>query len=128
MGVFDKLMFWKKKEDDLGLGNLGAANPNMGAVPDDPFSSEIGMPQQQFGQYRQQYSQQQYPGQFQQPSFSRADYPGQQGFQSPQGYGNKDLEVVSAKLDALKAYMDSVNQRLANLERLAEQQSSGRRW
>jgi len=31
----------------------------------------------------------------------------------------KDLEIISAKLDALKSSLDAINQRLANLERIA---------
>jgi hypothetical protein len=33
---------------------------------------------------------------------------------------SKDIEIVSSKLDALKATLDGVNQRLANLERLMQ--------
>ncbi len=33
--------------------------------------------------------------------------------------GNRDVELVLAKLDALKATLDSINQRVANLERVA---------
>ncbi|MFH1181425.1 MAG: hypothetical protein V1702_00540 [Candidatus Woesearchaeota archaeon] len=126
MGIFDKLTFWKKK-DDLALSNMGGLPGGMADISqmpgDDSFGADIGgMPGQPMGQYPpQQYSRQTYPQQqFQQPSFS--------GYPSQQQYGNRELEVVSAKLDALKAYMDSINQRLANLERLAEQQQSGRRW
>lgn len=32
---------------------------------------------------------------------------------------SKDLEILSAKLDALKALLESINQRLQNLERIA---------
>lgn len=32
---------------------------------------------------------------------------------------DKDLEVISSKLDAIRANLDSINQRLANLERVA---------
>ncbi|MBW3022110.1 hypothetical protein KY328_04250 [Candidatus Woesearchaeota archaeon] len=32
---------------------------------------------------------------------------------------NKDLEVISAKLDALKATLEAINQRLTNIERIA---------
>lgn len=125
MGVVDKLMFWKKK-DDLALDNLGGMPGGMadlGQVPsEDPYGTDGGMPGQPMGQYApQQYSRQPIPQQqFQQPSFS--------GYPSQQQNGGRDLEVVSAKLDALKAYLDSINQRLANLERIAEQQQSGRRW
>jgi len=37
---------------------------------------------------------------------------------------SKDLEIISAKLDAIKAELDSMNQRLKRLERLAEGESS----
>ena len=32
---------------------------------------------------------------------------------------NKDIEVLSSKMDAIRASLDSLNQRLANIERLA---------
>ncbi|MEM2138723.1 MAG: hypothetical protein QXM96_01060, partial [Candidatus Woesearchaeota archaeon] len=35
----------------------------------------------------------------------------------------KDLELISAKLDYLKASLESINQRLANLEHMARQES-----
>jgi len=41
----------------------------------------------------------------------------------------KDLEIISSKLDAIKAQIESINQRLANLERIAEgEQSTEKRW
>lgn len=33
----------------------------------------------------------------------------------------KDLELISAKLDAIKALLESLNQRVANLERIARE-------
>ncbi|MEA3429730.1 MAG: hypothetical protein U9R08_00495 [Nanoarchaeota archaeon] len=32
---------------------------------------------------------------------------------------NKDLELISAKLDGLRATLDAINQRLTNIERIA---------
>ncbi len=32
---------------------------------------------------------------------------------------NKDFEIISAKLDSIRANLDAINQRLANLERVA---------
>ena len=34
---------------------------------------------------------------------------------------NKDLELISAKLDALKPLLESMNQRLTNIERIAQE-------
>lgn len=39
----------------------------------------------------------------------------------------KDLEVISAKLDSIKAELDSMNQRMKRLERIAEGESSTHR-
>ena len=35
--------------------------------------------------------------------------------------GARDIEVVSAKLDAVKATLDSINQRLENIEKMARE-------
>ncbi len=42
----------------------------------------------------------------------------------------KDLELISSKLDYLKASLDAINQRLVNLEHLARQdnENNNRRW
>lgn len=34
---------------------------------------------------------------------------------------SKDIEIISAKLDAIKAMLDNLNQRIANLERIARE-------
>jgi hypothetical protein len=41
---------------------------------------------------------------------------------------NRDLELVSAKLDAIKAYLDTISQRLTNLERIARGEHENKRW
>ena len=42
-------------------------------------------------------------------------------FQSTRAYAAaKEVEVVSAKLDAVKAALESINQRLANIERAVQ--------
>jgi hypothetical protein len=40
----------------------------------------------------------------------------------------KDLELISAKLDYLRASLDAVNQRLVNLEHVTRQQMESRKW
>jgi len=66
-----------------------------------------------------------------QPSFAQQRF--QQQPQSYQRYpheassGNIDLQLVSAKLDAIKAYLDTINQRISNIEQLARGEDN-KRW
>ncbi|MBI4439033.1 hypothetical protein HY640_03830 [Candidatus Woesearchaeota archaeon] len=105
MGFFDKVMFWKKK-DDLALdGNLAT-----GMDTQNPFPA-----QNQFQPAQQQpFQQQGFYGQ----GMQQVQPPQMDAFQSSSAYAaSRQLEVVSAKLDALKAAMDSMSQRLSNIER-----------
>ena len=108
MGVFDKLIFWKKK-DELALQpalgfDAGYGNPQ-GLQPLPPMQQM--QPMQQFGPM--------------QPAPPVGGFGMEmQSLQSAQNYGAaKDMEVISAKLDALRAAIENINQRIANLERLA---------
>src|SRR3989338_49250 len=144
MGVFGKLAFWKKKDsagnigkdfgfdkefgfEDTGINSdmgLGIETTNPDKSPS--FSNTSGMP----GNFAQQGMQQQ--------SFQPSSTPPQQFGQpyqsqsySDQNYINsKNLEVISSKLDALRASIDSMNQRLANIEAIArgEQEDKKRRY
>ncbi len=117
---------------DQGMGGLGggAAQPSYGAA------------QPQFGQ-QQPYNQ---PSSYQQPSQPSFSQPPPSSFgsapsysqsypsQPSPSYGNdadymhsKNLEVVSSKLDALRAAIDSINARLQNIERIAGQEEENRR-
>ncbi len=101
MAIFDRLMFWKKK-DELGIPRGGR---DLGLPVDD-----LGM-QQQYGQYPQQgFAPQQG---FQQPMME--SFQNQQNFRQ-----DRDTELISAKLDAIKAMLENLNQRVANLERIAK--------
>lgn len=122
MGVFGKLKFWKR-DDDLSLGNelampksafpqdeLGLQSPGLPQTPQMPLSEPR---MESFREAPRTYSQP-YP---QQPQ--------------PQYYGaNRDLDLVVAKLDALRATLENINQRLANLERVAygEEETRRRGW
>lgn len=139
MAFLDKLMFWKKK-DDLGpdIGNFGAdgslgTGPNMGLNAADPGmgGQNAGLPNQdlslpklepQFGQQMpaSQFGQapQNFPGAAGPPGFQQAT-PMMPQQPAPNTMVGKDIEVVSAKLDSLRATLDAINQRLANIERIA---------
>ena len=158
MGVFDKLKFWGKKEDDLG--DLGLGKEELGGDPfgggKDPFAGEnpfpdIGSadtqqqaaPQPSYQQNpraspqgyaqsspaQQRFQQPQMYGQYEQPDFNRpfsmnAQQPQQQVMQQPMNAYNvsKDIEIISSKLDALRASLDIINQRLTNIERMSERE------
>ena len=121
MDILKKFMFWKK--DDLGLGNLDRSplpDTNLGLEP------SLGMePQKGFGQTMGQSTQPSYPS-FQKTTALTSGFggPQPQAFESmrqeQQGYTiSKEVEVISSKLDALRAAIDNLSQRLANIERLA---------
>ena len=127
--MLDKLMFWKKKDDfadfDKGFGlgaDSGAPNltdfssdQNVG-LGQDPVDSMQGFsppkqPQQPFsGQLPPITPQTQTPISMQQAPMPTPQHDVIVG---------KDIEIISSKLDALRASLESINQRLANLERIA---------
>ena len=146
MGVFSKLAFWKKKDDldfgkdlgpDLGLGpmdnsqmgrdlgfppqqgtgDFGFDDRNLGMPDDTGFGTMGNQPQRPMPPHRVTPMQQPFGAPLQPPEPIKQDY----------GYG-KDLEVVSAKLDSIRYTLDSISQRLANLERLAYGEEEKRRW
>ena len=141
MGILDKVMFWKKKDEfaDMGLGgkdNLAFGDgcgqgglPGQNAAPGAGLGPDVGG--RGFGSYSQQYPQPQgFPQQQSfspQPSFSQP-YP-QPSYSPQQEVESKNLEIISSKLDALRASIESLNQRLANLEAIArgDEESSRRR-
>lgn len=146
MAFLDKLMFWKKSDDfgipegpkpdlgfDSGLGRdmgsgrdsgLGFGSPDVGAGFPGSFEEPPARPGFEQNAFAQQHMQpfQQQP--FQQPPF-------QQPQQSTNEYIiSKNIEVLSSKLDALRAGIESINQRLAHLERVAsgEHEEKRRSW
>lgn len=128
MSILGKLAFWKKKDDleDLGkdLGFEKDLGMDMGPSPDlgMGLNPNQGMnPSPSFQKYPS-YSQPSFQPSFQQPSFQS---------QSPASNDNyinsKNLEVISSKLDALKASLDSINQRLSTIETIARGEQEDRR-
>jgi hypothetical protein len=151
MSFLDKLMFWKRNDDNLGedIGNLGGKNDlafgnnfnpaqqqfgqqNLGlpqgndmgmgqqysASPEYPQDPNMGQQNQQsaFNQNPQSFSQRSYQQPYNQPSYNQQEE-----------ITSKNIEVISSKIDTLKASLDSINQRLANLEAIARGDDSNRR-
>ncbi|HLD43331.1 MAG TPA: hypothetical protein VJB08_05095 [Candidatus Nanoarchaeia archaeon] len=126
MAFFRKLMFWKK--DDLDLSNLGAlgAEPraSLGQMPGE-MPADTGRPQFSYPNAPELVP----PAE----SFPRH---GMAGMGASMGYSGsdssfilaKDIEILSSKLDALRAGIESINQRLANLERMAGADNQQRKY
>jgi hypothetical protein len=117
MGLFDRLMFWKRKEPELGdLGIPQMPQQGIGSMPSDELGLGLQQPQLQPQQPTPSY----------QPSYQ----PQMESLHSVQSYSaGKEMEVISAKLDAIRVALDNISQRLTNLERAAygEQQYQYRR-
>ena len=133
MGIIDKLMFWKKDEfSDIGLGDKGGLGKGplgkdlafgddfgMGTQPslDQGLSQQTGMPAQPSLPQQPAFQPQPVQPQFQQPRYENPQ----------QEMAAKNIEILSSKLDALRASIESVNQRLANLEAIARGEEDHKR-
>ncbi len=133
MAFFDKLKFWKKRTTPSEAGfDLGLPPPESPfAQPQPAFP---GMEPQEFGQQQAQAFAAQYPPYVpvsEQPAFpssAKVSFPQQQ---APLPYPSpveKDIEVISAKLDSIRATLESINQRLQNIERIAYSEQKRREW
>ena len=116
MGFFSKIAFWKKKDDlgdlgkDFGLDKDLGLDIGQGPSPDLGMGIEPAPMQQPY---------QKYPSFQQQPSFQPQTVFQQPSYTSDNYIASKNLEVISSKLDALRASLESINQRLANIEAIA---------
>ncbi len=135
MGFMDKLMFWKK---DSGLPELPTDfNPTDTSIPgvNDPFGqprygqntqSGLGLDRIEPFQEPRPFMTPQLQPSFAQPAYPQQSYPNQDTL-----IIGKNIEILSSKMDALQASLESINQRLMNIERIAmreQQPSYSRRW
>ena len=123
MAFVDKLKFWKK-EEEIPL------SPDLGEKPGMPGEPSIGgiTPE---GTEVKPIEQSSIPG-LEQPSFQRPEVRVEEvktGFgDSPDIYRiSKEIEVLSSKIDAIKAGIDSITQRLAHIEKGFDKERD-RRW
>ncbi len=122
MGFLDK---FKKKEESIDFGsNLGLdLNQESG------LHNEMSSPEQHsFAEATPSMSQ---PSSFSQaPNLTTIQYAQQQSSTQPGGEMSKDMQILSLKLDAIKSELDSMNQRLKNIEAIAEkeQHPAAKRW
>lgn len=136
MGILDKVMFWKKKEDDLGDLGLGGEFEGFGKDLTGLEGAGTSKSLPGFGEREHIEGMEKplgtAPGA---PKTEETAYP---SYETHAGYGysapapqpasmqsrdqimiGKELELISAKLDSLKVTLDSMNMRIASLERIA---------
>lgn len=120
MGLMDKVKFWKH-EPDMNLDPSLDLGPDLTPM-DQGFGPNAGLPPQQ-------YPSSPIPPQ-PDPVFApdsmappRIDYERPRVIEQPQQLrqdsNDKNLEIISMKLDNIKVAIESLSQRVANIERLA---------
>jgi len=118
MSIFRKL--FHKKEKEIAPGELGRDEGlppvDTSGVPE--FGSETpGMPPMS------DMPQQEAPGGLGYPTLEQARAPPALGAHAAPSYesagDDRNFQVINAKLDAIRANLENINQRIANLERIA---------
>jgi len=122
MSILGKL--FGRKKDDLGIDE--SANPY---GTGNEYGQPLGSPDAAYGAPGD-YGAQQAQGGFSPEAMDFERVPPGSPSYGPRSQSlgeinmGKDLEIINAKLDAIKAEIDSVNQRLKRLERIAEGDTS----
>ncbi len=148
MGFLSKLKFWKKDEEfnsddfdaladkEAGINQSEQSSPfeqdqlglrenkaELGLDERSPFESMQGEPKMSSSSLREG------------PSFASAgrsafEKPSYQQRTSGDNFSGRELELISSKLDTIKAMLQMMDQRIANLEKAAgiEQQQRQRLW
>ncbi len=114
MGFVDKLKFWRhepKLDQDLGID---FSNP----VPEQNAgqTQEPGEPQAQPNIFQSPYPQEPQRPEYGTPRFAEMR---QEPASIQRDSYDKNLEIVSMKLDNIKVVLENMNQRLVNIERIA---------
>lgn len=134
MGFFDN--FKSKKKDDFGF------NPNSGGIGEPPIDSHSTIDSMgESNIFTSPNSQSDSNYGESQPLDPRMSMPLGESMNSRQNpiqhssFPNnnqnplkQDFELISSKLDYLKASIEAVNQRLANLEHLVRQEQERKKW
>lgn len=127
MGILNKLLFWRR-DDELDFDKLANEQLKTG-IKDDP----LGLDHETDFEERSPFPDQQEPSRpvIKGSPYKQTNFQQQSPAFSPATENiSKDLELISSKLDTIKAMLASLDQRTANLERAAgvQQQRRERLW
>jgi len=113
--------FFKKKDSDLDIdASLGLGpNADIGSGLGGDFSNPgSGMNQGMGNDFNSGFHDQLQPSM----NLSSQQFQPVQQSQGSGGDLQKDIQILSLKLDAIKAELDSINQRIKNIETIAEKE------
>lgn len=102
MGILDKLMFWKKSDEDFKFDS--ALDREMG---------KSSLPESFDQEQKQRLGLDESSGLPESAPSAPAAFSAASQFSGK----NQDLELINSKLDTIKAMLNSLDQRMANLER-----------
>ncbi|MEA3515297.1 MAG: hypothetical protein U9R34_07490 [Nanoarchaeota archaeon] len=134
--MFDKLKFWKNEEKEFDFGESGLGEQGVpefgkdergfgkehespafglepGLAPEQSFTEEPAIPPA----YNQPAPVNEAPAAFQ-----------QQGENISPDMLSKDLQLISSKLDTIKAQIEHMNQRIINIEKKAYEEEQKEGW
>jgi hypothetical protein len=142
--MFEGLKFWKKKDEGLAFPKV---DDGMGAGEPSPFGEEpklpgfgptddLGLPKEPQPAFEPapppSFESQRMAQQPMQPQMQMQapQYPPTQDHHSVSlEILSRDIAVLSSKMDALRSQMESIGQRVANIERVAlDEEKKARSW
>lgn len=136
--MFDKLKFWKNEEKEFDFGESGLGEqggPEFGKEAESSFGKAPETPA--FGHEPDFASEQQFsegpaiPPAYNQPAPPSNETPAafqQQGDNISPDMLSKDLQLISSKLDTIKAQIEQMNQRIINIEKKAYEEEHKEGW
>jgi hypothetical protein len=134
MSILGKLKFWKK-EDDFNFDDLASKDMNQELFKGDnlELDQQSQLPQEKSPFQEQQPAQT--PPTFQEPEPApsgieqlRQQQTAYQQKQPGTGISGRDVDLLNSKLDTIKALLNSMDQRIGNLERSIGVEKKERLW
>lgn len=119
MGIFNKLKFWERDQPDLD--SLADQEINQNKLAQDTLNPDVAP---QGLDYDPLFPENIRASQFQQRTSDLATQP----MVSQLPRSNPELELIASKLDTIKAMLDSMERRVANIEKSMGTQEKQRLW
>ena len=135
MSILEKLKFWKK-EDDFNFDDVASKDMNQDLFKGDNLGldqtsslpkEKSPFPEQQQVQQPTFQEPEPAPSGIEQLKQQQAAYQQQQK-QPSQGISGRDVDLLNSKLDTIKALLNSMDQRIGNLEKSIGVEKKEKLW
>ncbi len=128
MSIFDKLLFWRKEDDfdfehlaDKELSPQGTLQDDLGLDEKSAFPEEMPFESKPASRNSLENAR------FAQP-LPKTSFPSRPLPQAAAPLGSRDMELISSKLDTIKAMLNSLEQRIAQIEKAVGVEQKQRLW